>query len=411
MIEVDISNVWGELALPDLLAMEKEIFDAHLKLTQTVETGGAFPGWLILPVREATEEILRMQKCAERIRYDSHVCVIVGAGGSGLGARAAVELLQGINRNFTRKEGEPQIYFAGNSFSTRQWNALMRLLDGKDFSVIVISGSGTNLESAIAFRGLRWMLERKYGTEEANGRIYAVTGSSQGALRQMAQEAGWETFDIPQNTDSRYSVLTAAGLLPMAVAGIDIMAVMNGAADAKEEYDLRSYENPVWLYAAVRNLLCRSGRKIEMFTAFEPDFHSFGSWWQHLFGGSEGVDLFPQACIFPEEQYAAGQASRFETMIHFAACGTENIIGSDWNNLDGLNYLEGKTLDFVEDQAYRETLNAHVDAGVPVITMDCGAPDEHTLGELFYFMELSCAISTHALGINPFEQSGAEADK
>ena len=407
MIEVDISNVWGELALPDLLAMEKEVFDAHMKLTEDNEENAA-PGWLRLPVREATEEILRIQKCAEQIRCDSEVCVVVDAGGSSLGARAALELLQGINRNSTCGEGEPQIYFSGNSVSTRQWNELMRLLEGKDFSVIVISKSGTDLESAIAFRSLRWMLERKYGTEEANGRIYAVTDPEWGALRQMAEKAGWETFSVPQNVGGRYSVLTAAGLLPMAVAGIDVMAVMNGAADAKEEYDLRSYENPVWLYAAVRNLLYHSGRKTELLASFEPGFRSFGSWWQQLFSGTEGVDLFPAVCVFPEEQYAAGQESRFETMLRFAPGGAEHIIGNDWNNLDGLNYLEGKTLDFVEEQAYLGILNAHVDAGIPVITMDCGAPDEHTLGELFYFMELSCAISAYALGVNPFDQTGAE---
>ena len=417
MIEVDISNVWGDLALPDLLAMEKEVFDAHVKLTEGTGEGSAFTGWLDLPLREPTEEIVRIRQCAQRIRCDSEVCVVVGIGGSYLGPRAAIELLQGVNRNLERGKEDPQIFFAGNSLSTRQWNELLRLLEGKDFSVIVISKSGTTMEPAIAFRGLRWMLERKYGTDEANSRIYAITDPEQGALRQMAQEAGWETFVIPPNVGGRYSVLTAVGLLPMAVAGIDIMDVMQGAMDGKEAYDLRSYENPVWLYAAVRNLLYRGGKKIELFTSFEPGFRSFGGWWQQLFGESEGKDgkgIFPATAEFTADLHSLGQLIQqgernlFETMVRFAPCDTECIIGSDWKDLDGLNFLEGKTLSFVEEQAGLGTLNAHVDGGVPVITMDCGTLDARTVGELFYFLELSCAISAYILGVDPFDQPGVE---
>jgi len=417
MIEVDISNVWGQIALPDLLAMEKEVFDAHAALAEGTGAGSEFLGWLDLPVREPTAEIARIQKCAEQIRSDSEVCVVVGIGGSYLGPRAAIELLQGPNHNIGKGKNDPQIFFAGNSLSTRHWNELMRLLEGRDFSVIVISKSGTTTEPAIAFRGLRWMLERKYGTDEANARIYAVTDPCQGALRRMAEEAGWETFVIPQNVGGRYSVLTAVGLLPMAVAGIDILEVMNGAMDAKESYDLRSYENPVWLYAAVRNLLYRSGKMIEVFESFEPGFKMLGSWWQQLFGESEGKQgkgIFPVTAEFTADLHSLGQMIQqgernlFETMVRFAPPETKYVIGSDWNNLDGLNYLEGKTLDFVDEQAYLGTLNAHVDGRVPVITMDCGALNARTVGELFYFLQLCCGVSAYILGVNPFDQPGVE---
>ena len=214
--------------------------------------------------------------------------VVIGIGGSYLGPRAAIELLQGPNYNMGKTAGNPQIYFAGNSLSTRHWNELQHLLDGKDFSILIVSKSGTTTEPAIATRALRWMLERKYGTDEARCRTYVITDPADGALRQMATEEGLETFEIPSNVGGRYSVLTAVGLLPMAVAGIDIMEVLNGAADAKEEYDLRSFENPVWLYSAVRNLMCRQGKAIEILASFEPCFKMFGSWWQQLFGESEG---------------------------------------------------------------------------------------------------------------------------
>lgn len=391
MIEVDISNVWGELSLPDLLAMEKEVFDAHRKLTEDSGTEGQ------LPDLESTEELNRIRDCAERIRCDSEVCVVVGSGGSCLGARGAIELLQGSHRNLTRETGEPRIFFAGNSFSTRQWNELMQLLAGKDFSVLVISGPGADLERAIAFRSLRWMLERKYGTEEANSRIYAVTDPEQGALGQMAREAGWETF-----LSSGDSVLTAAGLLPLAVAGIDILEVVQGAMAAKEEYNLRSYENPVWLYAAVRNLLYRSGRNIELLTASEPDFRGLGSWWQRLFSGVGGPDSIPA------EWYAAKQKSRFETLLRFAPCEAEHIIGSDWKDLDDLNFLEGKPLSFVEEQAGLAALTAHADSGMPVITLDCGVLNGCTLGQLFYFLQLSSGICACLPDGDPVDPSGAE---
>ena len=420
MIKVDISNIWGEVSLPDLLGLEKEIFDSHNMLTDGSGAGNDYLGWLDLPVRNPTEEMTRILAAAERIRTTSDVFVVIGTGGSYLGSRAAIELLQGPNHNMGKGRGNPQIYFTGNSLCTRHWNELQRLLDGKDFSIAIISKSGTTTEPAIATRALRWMLERKYGTDEARRRTYAITDPTDGALRQMATEEGWETFVIPPNVGGRYSVLTAVGLLPMAVAGIDIMEVMNGAADAKEEYNLRSFENPVWLYAAVRNLMQRKGKAIEILEFFEPGFQVFGSWWQHLFAESEGKKgkgLFPVTAEFPADLHVLGQMIQqgphnlFETMIRFDAPSHKYTIGSDYKNLDELNYLAGKNLDFVDEQAYLGTLSAHVDGGVPVITMDCGELNAKKLGELFYFFQLSCGISAYTLGVNPFNQPGVELYK
>ena len=420
MINVDISNVWGQISLPGLLAMEHEIFDAHMALTEGTGAGSDFLGWMNLPLREPTPEIWRIREAADRIRSESDVCVVVGIGGSYLGPRAAIELLQGTARNIGRGKGAPQIYYAGNTLSTRQWNDLCKLLEGKDFSVVVISKSGTTTEPAIAFRSLRWMLERRYGTDGANSRIYAVTDPCKGALRQMADEQGWASFSIPPSVGGRFSVLTAVGLLPMAVAGIDIMDVLNGAMDAKEAYDLRSFENPVWLYAAMRNLLYRSGKAIEVFGSWEPGFRMFGSWWQQLFGeseGKEGKGIFPVTAEFTADLHSLGQMIQqgrrnlFETMIRFDPPELTQIIMGDVQNLDGLNYLSGRQLDYVDEQAYQGTVAAHVDGGVPVITMDCGELNARKVGELFYFLELACAISAYVLGVNPFNQPGVEAYK
>lgn len=420
MIEVDISNIWGEVSLPDLLATEKEVFDAHMKLTDRSGQGSDFLGWLDLPVEAETDEIHRVRAAAKRIRETSDVFVVVGIGGSYIGARAGIELLQGCNRNMGKGKGDPAIFYAGNTLSTRAWNELTKLLEGKDFSLCLISKSGTTTEPAIATRALRWLLERKYGTEAAKKRVYAITDPVKGALRHMAEEEGWESFRIPRNVGGRYSVLTAVGLLPMAVAGIDPMEVMAGAAQAQKDYDLRSFENPVWLYAATRNLLYGSGKAIELLASFEPGFKSMGAWWQQLFGESEGKDgkgIFPATAEFTADLHSLGQlvqqGSRnlFETMLRFDPPELPYIIGSDYKNLDGLNYLQGKPLDFVDEQAYRGTLEAHADGGVPVITMEAGRLDAQKLGELFYFFELSCAISAYTLGVNPFNQPGVEAYK
>ena len=420
MITVDISNIWGELSLPELLQAEKSVFDAHMQLTDQNGRGSDFLGWLDLPVETETEEIARIRAAAKTIRETSDVFVVVGIGGSYLGPRAAIELLQGPNRNLGKGKGDPMILYAGNTLSTRAWNELVKLLEGKDFSLCLISKSGTTTEPAIATRALRWLLERKYGTDGAKKRTYAITDPQKGALRQMAEEEGWESFRIPQNVGGRYSVLTAVGLLPMAVAGIDPMEVMAGAAEAKKEYDLRSFENPVWLYAAIRNLLYRKGKCIEILESFEPGFKSMGGWWQQLFGeseGKEGKGIFPVYGEFTPDLHSLGQLIQqgernlFETMIRFDAPENPYIIGSDYKNLDGLNYLEGKTLDFVDEQAYRGTLAAHVDGGVPVITVEAGKLDAAKVGELFWFFELACAVSAYTLGVNPFDQPGVEAYK
>ena len=420
MIEVDISNIWGGVSLPDLLAIEKEVAAAHEMLMEGTGAGSEFRGWLDLPSQKPTEETARILETAGKIRSQSDVCVVVGIGGSYLGSRAAMELLQGPNRNIGRGKGDPQIFYAGNTLSTRHWNELVRLLEGKDFSVIVISKSGTTLEPAIAFRSLRWMLERKYGTDEANCRIYAITDPENGALRQMASEAGWESFAIPADVGGRFSVLSPVGLLPMAVVGIDILAMLKGAMEAKESYALRSFENPLWLYTGVRNTLYRSGKAVELFVSYEPGFRMFGQWWQQLFGESEGKDgkgILPMSVEFTRDLHSLGQMIQqgerniFETVIRFDPPELPLTIGPDVNNLDGLNYLAGKTLDQVEHSARQGTLEAHVDGGVPVITMDCGKLDAHTVGELFYFLELACGISAYTLGVNPFDQPGVERYK
>ena len=417
MIKVDISNVWGEISLPDLLAVEKEVAAAHATLTEKTGPGNDFLGWLDLPVEEPTEEMVRIQAAADRIRQNSDVFVVIGIGGSYLGPRAAIELMQGCNHNMGKGKGNPQIYFAGNGLSTRAWNELQRLLEGKDFSIAIISKSGTTTEPAIATRALRWMLERKYGTDGAKKRIYAITDPVKGALRQMATEEGWETFVIPPDVGGRYSVLTAVGLLPLAVAGLDIKAIMAGACEAKEAYNLRSFENPVWLYAGVRNLLYRRGKKMELLESFEPGFKMMGGWWQQLFGESEGKDgkgIFPVTAEFTADLHSLGQMIQqgerniFETMVRFDAPAQKMVIGGDVKNLDGLNYLEGKTLDFVDEKAYLGTLAAHVDGGVPVMTMDMGELNEAKLGEMFYFFELACGVSAYMLGVNPFNQPGVE---
>ena len=417
MIKVDISNVWGQLSLPDLLSTEKEVFAAHKILTEGGGAGTDFRGWLNLPIDQENDEIRRIRSAAARIRESSDALVVIGIGGSYLGPRAAVELMQGCEHNVGKGRGNPQIFFAGNSLSARGFQELQRLLEGKDFSIVIISKSGTTTEPAIATRALRWMLERKYGTEGAKKRTYAITDPYKGALRQMACEEGWESFVIPANVGGRYSVLTAVGLLPLAVAGIDPMEVLKGAFQAKKDYDVRSFENPVWLYAATRNLLYRHGKVIEIMESFEPNFRMMGGWWQQLYGESEGKDgkgIFPVCAEFTADLHSLGQLIQqgernlFETMVRFAPPEKSVTLGGDYKNLDGLNYLEGKTLDFVDEQAYQGTLAAHVDGGVPVITMDMGEMNPAKMGEMFYFFELACGISAYILGVNPFNQPGVE---
>ena len=420
MIHVDIGNIWGEVSLPQLLAVEAEISEAHMTVTEGTGAGRDYLGWMELPDRVPTAEHMRILAAAQRIRENSDALVVIGIGGSYLGPRAAIELMQGPNRNLSRGKGDPQIFFAGNNLSTRAWNELTKLLEGKDFSICVVSKSGTTIEPAIAFRNLKWMLERRCGTAQARRRIYAITDKTKGALRQMADEEGWETFTIPADVGGRFSVLTPVGLLPMAVAGIDIMSVLKGAARAKKELDLRSFENPVWLYAGARSLMYRRGKAIELLESFEPGFAMMGRWWQQLFGeseGKEGKGLFPAYAELTADLHSLGQMIQegqrnlFETMVRFDPPRQRQRIGEDVKDLDGLNYLAGRTLDYVEEQAWQGTMTAHADGGCPVISIDCGPLSDETLGELFWFFELSCAVSAYMLGVNPFDQPGVEAYK
>ena len=421
MIKIDISNVWGSVEFGDLMAIEKEVSSAHAALTEGCENGKPGFGWMELPAREETAELTRLREAAEKIRWKSQALVVIGIGGSCLGARAGIELLQGADRNLSRGgKGEPRIFFAGNGLSTRQWNALCHALDDRDFSIAIVSKSGVTTEPAIATRALRWMLERKYGTDGARERIFAVTDPVKGALRQMAQEEGWESFSIPLRVGGRFGVLSPAGLLPMAAAGLDVRRVLAGAFDAREALALRSYENPVWLYAALRNLMCRHGKRIELLSAFEPDLQSFGAWWQQLFAAAEGKDgrgLFPATATYPADLHGLGQLIQqgrrnlFETMLRFDAPVPRCTIGTDVKNLDGLNYLAGKALDEAEESARLAAISAHVDGGVPVITMDCGPLQEETLGALFFFMEQAAFLSATILGVSPYSQPGVELYK
>ena len=390
MIEVDISNIWGEVALPELLAIEQEVAAAHAALSDS--TG------IPLCSNQETEHIL---KTAEALRACSDVCVVVGGPGS-LGAQAAVELLQGSDRNSGRGKGDPQVLFAGNSFSIRRWNALLGQLEGKDFSVIAVSC--TSLEAAIALRELKWLLERKYGTDESRRRVCAVTVPGENALSRMAESYGWERFSTPG--DGPFGILSPAGLLPMAVAGIDVAALHRGATEARERLELRSFENPAWLYAAVRTLLHRRGKAVEVLSTWEPDLSSFGKWWQQLFAAAGGP--FPAHAELPGGLTLPNRQDTFETVLRFDGETQGCLISSDANDLDNLNFLADRPLGFVAENAHMAAVEAHADSGVPVITVDCGALREETLGALFYFIVLSCGLSGFAQGADPFALSGAE---
>ena len=414
MISCDISNIWGALSLSDLLATEGEVAQAHQSLTDGTCAGSDFLGWLRLPETVGTE-LHRIQDAAARIRSSGDALVVIGIGGSYLGPRAAIELLKGQYANL--KTDSTKIFYCGNGLSTRAWSQLFDLLEGMDFSVNVISKSGTTTEPAVAFRNLKWMLERRYGVDKAKEHIYVTTDPAKGALRQMAQEEGYETFVIPPDVGGRYSVLSAVGLLPMAVAGVDIATLLSGALDAMQTLDQRSFDNPAWLYAAARNLLYRQGKRTELLCAWEPDFHYFSRWWQQLFGESEGKDgkgIIPAYVEFTADLHSMGQMIQqgertiYETMVRFAAPERSLKVAMDWKNLDGLDYLADKELSFVEQQAYLGTVGAHVDGGVPVITLETGPVTESVVGELFYFFELSCGISALLLGVNPFDQPGVE---
>ena len=420
MIKVDISNVWGQVTLSDLLAMEKEVAAAHTTLADGTGAGNDFLGWQNLPVREATEEITRIRQAAEKIRSDSDVFVVIGIGGSYLGPRAAIELLQGPNHNIGKGKGNPQIFFAGNGLSTRHWNELTRLLEGKDFSIAIISKSGTTTEPAVAFRIFKNLLEEKYGKEGAKSRIYATTDAHKGALKGLADTEGYEEFVVPDNVGGRYSVLTAVGLLPIAVAGVDIDALMAGAHDAMSELAQPGAQNAAWQYAAARNGLYEDGKKIELLACYEPSFRFFAEWWKQLYGESEGKEnrgIFPASVEFTADLHSMGQYIQegerhlFETVVRFAACGGEITIPDDPQNVDGLNFLTGKPLSFVAEQAFRGVTLAHMDGGVPNLVLEAGGRDEASIGALIYFFEFACGVSGYLLEVNPFDQPGVEAYK
>ena len=414
MIETDISNIWGSIDFSGLMAMEERLVRAHDTLAQGKGPGRDFLGWHRLPERTTEAALDAIVAAAQKIRSNSQALVVVGIGGSYLGARAAIEFMNGTMHN----EKDPvKIYFAGNHLSARALVALVEQLENVDFSVNIVSKSGSTMETAVAARMFRWMLNRKYGAEGARERIYVTTDPEKGRLRALAEEEGYETFPIPSNVGGRYSVLTACGLLPMAVAGIDIRAVMAGARRAQKDLDVRSMENPAWLYAAARNMLYENGKKIEILCSYEPDFEYMGRWWQQLFGESEGKDgkgIFPTCAQFTTDLHSMGQLIQqgernlFETVVRFSAPSRDIRIEIDWKNLDDLNYLSGKTVSYVEENAYQGVLQAHVDGDVPVVVLRCGEMNARTLGYLLYFFQLSCGISAYVLGVNPFNQPGVE---
>jgi glucose-6-phosphate isomerase len=417
MLETDISNIWGSIDFESLMRMESRLSDAHSTLSEGTGLGSDFLGWYHLPSGTTEAELDAIQEAANQIRRDSKALVVIGIGGSYLGARAAIEFMNGTMHN----EKDPvKIYFAGNHLSTRALNDLVEQLEHVDFSINIVSKSGSTMETAVAARLFRWLLNRKYGPEKAKERIYVTTDPQKGKLRTLTKEEGYVSFPIPANVGGRYSVFTACGLLPMAVAGIDIRSVMAGARQAETELDIRSMENPAWLYAAARNLLYENGKKIELLCSYEPDTEYIGRWWQQLFGESEGKDgkgIFPACAQFTTDLHSMGQMiqqgerNMFETVVRFDPDPKALNIEIDWKNIDDLNYLAGKPVDYVEKNAFEGVLTAHVDGGVPVIVLNAGAMNARTLGYLMYFFQLSCGLSAYTLGVNPFNQPGVEAYK
>lgn len=395
-----------------------QVSAAHKMLTEKTGAGSDFLGWVSLPTDYDKEEFARIQKAAEKIRKDSDVLVVIGIGGSYLGAKAAIDFLTGPFYNYNQK---PQIIFAGNNISPNYLNSVLDCLEGKDVSVNVISKSGTTTEPAVAFRVLKKYLEDKYGKEEAKNRIYATTDKAKGALKNLADTEGYETFVVPDDVGGRFSVLTAVGLLPIAVCGADIKAMMEGAADAAEMYssdDLAT--NECYQYAAARNILHRKGKNIEMLVNYEPELQYFIEWWKQLYGESEGKDqkgIFPAGASFSTDLHSMGQYIQdgkrdlFETVLYVENAKRDLVIEEDADNVDGLNFLAGKGMDFVNKKAFEGTYLAHNDGGVPNLILELKALDEYTFGQLVYFFEKACGISGYMLGVNPFNQPGVESYK
>lgn len=422
-VRFDYSKALSFFGEHELTYLRDHVKVAHHSLHEQTGAGNDYLGWIDLPTNYDKEEFARIEKAAAKIKEDSDVLLVIGIGGSYLGARAAIEMLNHSFYNAISKEQRqaPQIIFVGQNISSTYMRDLLDLIEGKDFSVNVISKSGTTTEPAIAFRIFRKILEEKYGVEEARKRIYATTDKARGALKTLATEEGYESFVIPDDVGGRYSVLTAVGLLPIAATGADITAMMSGAAQASEDFGKSELEeNPAYQYAAVRNVLYNKGKTIEMLINYEPGLQYFSEWWKQLFGESEGKDqkgIFPSSANFSTDLHSLGQYVQegrrdlFETIVKVEESRHELTIEEAESDLDGLNYLAGKTVDFVNNKAFEGTMLAHTDGGVPNLIVSIPAMDEYTFGYLAYFFEKACAMSGYLLGVNPFDQPGVEAYK
>ena len=396
---------------------------ANEVLTSKTGAGNDFLGWVDLPETYDKDEFARIKKAAEKIKNDSEVLVVIGIGGSYLGAKAAIEFLSHSFYNNLPKDKRktPEIYFAGTNMSGVYLQHLIDVVGDRDFSVNVISKSGTTTEPAIAFRVFKKMLEEKYGKEEAAKKIYATTDKEKGALKTLATAEGYETFVVPDNVGGRFSVLTAVGLLPIAAAGIDIDELMLGAADAVKDFSSKKLEeNQALQYAAVRNILLRKGKSVELMVNYEPRLHYFAEWWKQLFGESEGKDgkgLYPSSADFSTDLHSLGQYIQegqrvfIETVVSIDKPSVEFEIEKDAENLDGLNFVAGKTLDYVNKKARDGVILAHVDGGVPNLAVNIPESTPYHLGYAFYFFEKACGVSGYLLGVNPFDQPGVEAYK
>ena len=406
----------GFVTEDDYKAILPEVKKAQATVTDKSGAGNDFLGWTTLPVDYDKEEFARIKAAAKKIQKDSEVLIVIGIGGSYLGARAAIEFCNSQNYNYVCKD-TPQIFFSGNSISSSTLNELLAICKDKDFSVNVISKSGTTTEPAISFGVFKKLLIEKYGEAEAAKRIYVTTDREKGTLKEMADEKGYETFVVPDDVGGRYSVLTAVGLLPIAAAGIDIDAMMQGAADSMEKYSSEDVEqNDCCTYAAIRNILYRKGKTTEMMVAYEPDYTMMNEWYKQLFGESEGKDnkgLFPSSAVFSTDLHSMGQYIQqgerllFETAVTFTEPKTEVLLDES----TGLDFLNGKTMDFVNKQAFRGTVLAHVDGGVPNLVLELTKMDAYHFGYLVYFLERACAVSGYVLGVNPFNQPGVESYK
>ena len=391
---------------------------AHQQLESRSGAGNDFLGWLDLPVNYDKEEFARIKEAAKKIREDSDVLLVAGIGGSYLGARAVVEAVKGLYHNDT--EDGLKIYFCGNTISPTYLNDIIKVTKGKRFSINVISKSGTTTETALAFRVLRKLLEDSVGPEEANKRIYATTDRAKGTLKQLADAQGWPTFVVPDDVGGRYSVLTAVGLLPIACAGIDIDALMKGAADARETYSVCSKDNDAYRYAMTRNILYRKGKVVETLAAFEPDFTMMNEWYKQLFGESEGKDqkgLMPTSCIFSTDLHSMGQflqdgsRTMFETYVDIKNTREDFYIEPLEGNFDGLNFLADQNMSVVNRKAMEGTILAHNDGGVPIGVIEVDSLDAYNVGYLIYFFWKACAVSGYLLSVNPFDQPGVESYK